>query len=114
MLKEEGYTVEVHSDGLDEEQLKDKIKDVTVLAIRSKTQVTQAVLDHDNRLMAIGAFCIGTNQIDLVECSRKGVAVFNAPYSNTRSVVELAIGHIIMLIRNLPDKIRQMHGWNLA
>ena len=84
------------------------IKGVSILGIRSKTNVTQKVLDNANRLMVIGAFCIGTNQIDTQTCLEKGVAVFNAPYSNTRSGVELAIAEIIMLMRNLPDKLQQM------
>ncbi|MDN5214172.1 phosphoglycerate dehydrogenase [Fulvivirgaceae bacterium BMA12] len=109
ILKEEGYTVEEHRAGLDENELCEKIKDVSVLGIRSKTQVTKKVLDHANRLIAIGAFCIGTNQIDLEEALKKGVTVFNAPYSNTRSVVELAIAEIILLMRNLPDKMTVMH-----
>ena len=109
LLQNEGYNVEVYPAGLDEDELCKKIKDVSVLGIRSKTQVTQKVLDHAERLIAIGAFCIGTNQIDLQGCLKKGVAVFNAPFSNTRSVVELAIAEMIMLMRNLPDKIVGMH-----
>ena len=113
-LKEDGFHVEEHPAGLDEDELIEKIKDVSVLGIRSKTQVTAKVLEHADRLMAIGAFCIGTNQIDLEECQRKGIAVFNAPYSNTRSVVELAIAEIIMLMRGITDKSAQMHKgkWN--
>ena len=87
----------------------ERIKGVSILGIRSKTHVTEKVLQNADRLLAIGAFCIGTNQIDLQGCSERGVAVFNAPFSNTRSVVELAIGEIIFLIRNLPDKIKAMH-----
>ena len=109
ILKEEGYQVEVHPGGLDEDELAERVKDVAILGIRSKTQVTAKVLENANRLLAIGAFCIGTNQIDLEGCLKKGIAVFNAPFSNTRSVVELAIGEIILLIRNLPDKIGLMH-----
>ena len=109
ILKDEGYTVDTYPAGLDEEELKEKIKDVSILGIRSKTQVTAAVLEEANRLLVIGAFCIGTNQIDLAAASNKGISVFNAPYSNTRSVVELAISEIIMLMRNLPDKIARMH-----
>ncbi|MCV9385897.1 phosphoglycerate dehydrogenase [Reichenbachiella ulvae] len=109
IVEEEGYQVEVHPAGLSEDELCEKIKDVSILGIRSKTQVTKRVLEHANRLMSIGAFCIGTNQIDLKECTKRGITVFNAPYSNTRSVVELAIGEMIMLIRNLPDKIASMH-----
>ena len=110
---DEGYDVELLSHALDEEELSEKIKGVHILGIRSKTNVTKKVLENANRLMAIGAFCIGTNQIDLNAALAKGVAVFNAPYSNTRSVVELAIGEIVMLLRNIPDKLRSMHdgGW---
>ena len=108
-LKEEGYQVEVHPAGMDEEELIEAIKDVSVLGIRSKTQVTSKVIDNAKRLHAVGAFCIGTNQIDLDACLQKGISVFNAPFSNTRSVVELAIAEIILLMRNLPDKVRMMH-----
>ena len=108
-LKEEGFTVETYPAGLDEDELCEKIKDISVLGIRSKTQVTAKVLENANRLMAIGAFCIGTNQIDLGACLQKGIAVFNAPYSNTRSVVELAIAEIIMLMRGIPEKNNAMH-----
>lgn len=109
LMKAEGFTVETYPAGLDEDELCEKIKNVSVLGIRSKTQVTAKVLEHANRLMAIGAFCIGTNQIDLKAATKKGVAVFNAPFSNTRSVVELAIAEMIMLIRNIPDKSNKMH-----
>ncbi len=108
-LKTEGYQVEVHPAGMTEEELSEAIKDVSILGIRSKTQVTAKVIKEAKRLLAVGAFCIGTNQIDLEACLKKGVAVFNAPFSNTRSVVELAIAEIILLMRNLPDKIRSMH-----
>ena len=109
LMKLEGYNVTTHSGAMDEDELAEKIKDVSVLGIRSKTQLTRKVLDNAPRLIAVGAFCIGTNQIDLEACLEKGIAVFNAPYSNTRSVVELAIGEIIMLSRNLPDKLKLMH-----
>ncbi len=114
IMKNEGYNVSTYSGGLDEEELAERIKDVSVLGIRSKTQLTAKVLENANRLIAVGAFCIGTNQIDLEACLKKGVAVFNAPFSNTRSVVELAIGEIILLTRNLPDRIGEMHQgvWN--
>lgn len=113
-LKEEGYNVEVYPAAMDEDELAERIKNVSVIGIRSKTHITEKVLKNANRLMAVGAFCIGTNQIDLDACLKKGVAVFNAPFSNTRSVVELAIAEIIMLMRNLPDKLRDMHQgkWN--
>jgi len=110
LMKKEGYNVTIHAGGLDENELCEKIKNVSILGIRSKTQVTQKVLDHANRLIAIGAFCIGTNQIDLNACLKKGVAVFNAPFSNTRSVVELAIANIIMLMRQVFDRSVAMHN----
>jgi D-3-phosphoglycerate dehydrogenase len=110
LFREEGFKVDVVAGGLDEDELAERIRDVSVLGIRSKTQVTRRVLESANKLMCIGAFCIGTNQIDLTACQERGVAVFNAPYSNTRSVVELAIGEIIMLIRNIPDKSYGMHA----
>src|SRR5258707_15120748 len=114
LVKAEGFTVESYPAGLDEDALYEKIKTVSVLGIRSKTQVTAKVLANADRLMAIGAFCIGTNQIDLVAATKKGVAVFNAPFSNTREVVELAMAEIIMLIRNIVDKSSKMHKgqWN--
>lgn len=113
-LQEEGYNVKVHPAGMDEDELIEAIKDVSILGIRSKTQVTKKVIENAPRLLAVGAFCIGTNQIDLTTCLRRGVAVFNAPFSNTRSVVEMAIAEIIMLMRNLPDKSVDMHNgkWN--
>ena len=108
-LRDDGFSVESYPAGLDEDELCEKIKGIHVLGIRSKTQVTAKVLEHANKLMAIGAFCIGTNQIDLEAALKKGIAVFNAPYSNTRSVVELAIAEIIMLMRGIPDKSADMH-----
>lgn len=108
-LRSEEYMVETRSEALGEDELCEVIKDVSILGIRSKTQITSKVLDHAKRLLSIGAFCIGTNQIDLEKCLEKGVTVFNAPFSNTRSVVELAIAEIILLMRNLPDRIRKMH-----
>ncbi|WP_109830411.1 phosphoglycerate dehydrogenase [Reichenbachiella versicolor] len=110
IVEEEGYQLEIHSAGMTEEELCERIKDVSIIGIRSKTNITKKVLDSAERLMAIGAFCIGTNQIDLAEATKKGIIVFNAPYSNTRSVVELAIAEMILLIRNLPDKISSMHS----
>ncbi len=108
-FKAEGFNVEVYPGGLDEDELCSKIKNISVLGIRSKTMVTARVLENANRLMTIGAFCIGTNQIDLKEATKRGVAVFNAPYSNTRSVVELVIGEIIILIRKTAEKSAMMH-----
>lgn len=109
LMKGEGFNVETYTAALTEEELCKKIKNINVLGIRSKTQVTAKVLEHANRLMTIGAFCIGTNQIDLKAATKKGIAVFNAPFSNTRSVVELAIAEMIMLMRNIADKSAKMH-----
>jgi D-3-phosphoglycerate dehydrogenase / 2-oxoglutarate reductase len=109
LLKAEGFNVETYHAAMTEEELIQKIKNVSVLGIRSKTQVTARVLEHANRLMVIGAFCIGTNQIDLKTATKKGIAVFNAPFSNTRSVVELAIAQMILLMRNITDKSIKMH-----
>ncbi len=108
-FEEQGFNVEFIKGALDEEELIEKIKDVTILGIRSKTMVTRRVLENAPRLIAIGAFCIGTNQIDLKTATERGIAVFNAPYSNTRSVVELAVGEMIMLIRNVFTKSVGMH-----
>ncbi|MDQ3194070.1 MAG: HAD-IB family phosphatase, partial [Bacteroidota bacterium] len=109
IFKTEGYQVETISKSLNEKELAEKIKDVSLLGIRSKTHVGPDVLKNANRLIGIGAFCIGTNQIDLNECLRKGIAVFNAPFSNTRSVVELALAEIIILMRNIFDKSNSLH-----
>jgi len=114
IFKKEGYNVEVMKDALDEAELTEKIQHVSILGIRSKTRVTAKVLANAPKLMQVGAFCIGTTQIELDACAKHGVAVFNAPYSNTRSVVELAIGEMIMLMRNIPDASAGMHigKWN--
>lgn len=109
IFEKEGYNVEYLETALNEEELCEKIVDVNILGIRSKTHVTEKVVKAAKRLINVGAFCIGTNQIDLEACSRDGVTVFNAPYMNTRSVVELAIAEIVLLVRNLPDKIMAMH-----
>ena len=94
---------------LGEKELIEEIKGVHILGIRSKTQVTREVLDAADKLLAVGAFCIGTNQIDLVAARSKGIAVFNAPYSNTRSVAELVMGLCVMLIRRISDKNAAAH-----
>jgi D-3-phosphoglycerate dehydrogenase len=113
-LESEGYLVETLGGALDEDELIERIGDVTLLGIRSKTQVTARVLANAPRLAAVGAFCIGTDQIDLPVATGSGVAVFNAPFSNTRSVVELAISEIIALTRRLTEKNSAMHAgvWN--
>ncbi|MBL7746082.1 MAG: phosphoglycerate dehydrogenase, partial [Chitinophagaceae bacterium] len=97
------------SKALTEEQLINEIKDVHILGIRSKTQITKKILDAAKKLQAIGCFCIGVNQVDLKSATKNGVVVFNAPYSNTRSVAELVIGASIMLIRRIPDKNKAAH-----
>ncbi|MCH2031952.1 MAG: phosphoglycerate dehydrogenase [Tenacibaculum sp.] len=110
----DGFTVETVSKSLPEDELIEKLKDVHVLGIRSKTQVTKKVIENAPRLLAVGAFCIGTKQIDLEACKENGIVVFNAPYSNTRSVVELAIGEIIMLMRSVFQRSTEIHNgeWN--
>lgn len=94
---------------LDEEELMERIRDVHILGIRSKTRVTKRVLDAADKLLAVGTFCIGTDQVDMAEARRQGVVVFNAPFSNTRSVAELTIGAAIMLMRRVPDKNKAAH-----
>ncbi|AQS93679.1 3-phosphoglycerate dehydrogenase [Polaribacter sp. BM10] len=113
-LSKDGFSVETVSKSLSEDELIEKIKDVHVLGIRSKTNVTQKVVDAAEKLMVVSAFCIGTKQIDLEACKEKGIVVFNAPYSNTRSVVELAIGEIIMLMRSVFQRSTEIHNgqWN--
>lgn len=109
-LKASGYAEIVKLSGaLGEADLIREIKGVHILGIRSKTRVTEAVLAKADKLLAIGAFCIGVNQIDLKSATKKGVAVFNAPYSNTRSVAELVIGLCVVLIRKIADKNRAAH-----
>jgi D-3-phosphoglycerate dehydrogenase len=105
-----GYTqVEKITKAMTEDELTREIKDVHILGIRSKTQITPKILDAAKKLQAIGCFCIGVNQVNLEAATKKGVVVFNAPYSNTRSVAELVIGLAIMLIRRIPDKNKAAH-----
>jgi D-3-phosphoglycerate dehydrogenase len=114
-FKDQGYTdVKKIAGALSEEELIKAIKDVHILGIRSKTFISKKVLDSAKKLQAIGCFCIGTNQVDIKACKQKGIAVFNAPYSNTRSVAELVIGASIMLIRKIVDKNKAAHEgiWN--
>ena len=109
-FRDSGYSsVKKIPGALSEEQLIKEIKDVHLLGIRSKTQVTSRVLDAAKKLQTIGCFCIGVNQVDLKYATQKGIAVFNAPYSNTRSVAELVMAASIMLIRRIPDKNRAAH-----
>ena len=109
-----GYTnIEFHKTALPESTLIEKIKGAHFIGIRSRTQLTENVLSHANKLIAVGCFCIGTNQVDLDAASKKGVVVFNAPYSNTRSVAELILGQLIILLRGLLHKNETCHngGW---
>ncbi|MGN6598790.1 MAG: phosphoglycerate dehydrogenase [Actinomycetes bacterium] len=109
LLDSAGWDVTTVTKAYSEAELVDALPGVALLGIRSKTHVTEAVLDAGRDLLAVGAFYIGTNQIELAAAARRGVAVFNAPYSNTRSVVELALGEIIALTRRLTEKDRGMH-----
>ncbi len=106
-----GYSnIEFQTKALGEEDLCEAIKGVHVLGIRSKTQITERVLESADKLLAIGCFCIGTNQVDLDGALKRGVAVFNAPYSNTRSVAELVMGLFVMLMRRISDKNTAAHN----
>lgn len=107
---QEGYQVEALAGAPREEELCKKIETVHLLGIRSNTRLTANVLAHARRLWAVGCFCIGTNQVDLIRARQQGVAVFNAPYSNTRSVAELVIGEIIMLVRRVFEKSKAAHN----
>ena len=109
IFEEEGYNVETLTSSISEKELIKKIKNVSIIGIRSKTNLNKKILSNSKRLLAIGAFCIGTNQIDLEIAKEKGIIVFNAPYSNTRSVVEIVIGQIIFLMRNIIKKNIEMH-----
>ncbi|MEJ7599523.1 MAG: phosphoglycerate dehydrogenase [Kofleriaceae bacterium] len=105
----EGFQVESVKGSLPEDELAARVRDAHVLGIRSKTQVTPKVLDEGRRLLAVGAFCIGTNQVSLAHANRRGVPVFNAPFSNTRSVAELILAEVVMLSRHLGDRSREVH-----
>lgn len=109
VYQDELFNVELLKPSLDVKELSRKIKNVHILGMRSKTYVDREVLQHANKLWAIGAYCIGTNNIDLAAAQDNGIAVFNAPYSNTRSVVELALAEIILLARQAIDKNSKMH-----
>lgn len=114
VLRAAGYSqIESLPGALPEDELKHRIADVHFLGIRSRTQLTAEVLAHAQRLAAVGCFCIGTNQVDLSAASARGVAVFNAPFSNTRSVAELVLAEAILLMRGIPEKNAVSHrgGW---
>ena len=110
-IEKAGYTnIEYLSHAIDEDALIKKIKGVRFIGIRSRTQLTEKVLSAADKLAGIGCFCIGTNQVDLQAAKMKGVPVFNAPYSNTRSVAELVIGQLILLLRGIPEKNHKVHN----
>lgn len=113
-LNAAGYTnIEYLSHSLGEEELLEKIADAHFIGIRSRTQLTANVFEAAKKLVAVGCFCIGTNQVDLQAATRRGVAVFNAPFSNTRSVAELVLAQAILLLRGIPEKNAVAHrgGW---
>ena len=113
-LRAAGYTqIESIAGALPEDELKQKIADVHFVGIRSRTQLTADVFAHAPKLVAVGCFCIGTNQVDLNAARERGIAVFNAPYSNTRSVAELVLAEAILLLRGIPEKNAVAHrgGW---
>ncbi|KAJ0158604.1 D-3-phosphoglycerate dehydrogenase 1 [Colletotrichum tanaceti] len=114
ILTEQGYQVEALKTSLPEDQLIEKIRDVHVIGIRSKTKLTEKVLREAKNLLVIGCFCIGTNQVDLEYAAAHGIAVFNSPFANSRSVAELVIAEIITLARQLGDRSNEMHlgTWN--
>jgi D-3-phosphoglycerate dehydrogenase len=115
VLHTAGYSnIEYLKTALDEDVLIEKIKDAHFVGIRSRTQITARVLDAAEKLTAIGCFCIGTNQVDLDSAMERGIPVFNAPYSNTRSVAELVLGQLILLLRGIPEKNALVHrgGWS--
>ena len=114
VIRAAGYTqIETVSGALPDEELKRKIADVHFVGIRSRTQLTEEVFAHAGKLVAVGCFCIGTNQVDLNAARERGIAVFNAPYSNTRSVAELVLAEAILLLRGIPEKNAVAHrgGW---
>ncbi|MEI8594779.1 phosphoglycerate dehydrogenase [Photobacterium sp. SP02] len=110
VLKQAGYeNIEYHKGSLAGDELLDAIKDAHFVGIRSRTQLTEEVFDAAKKLIAVGCFCIGTNQVDLAEANRRGIPVFNAPFSNTRSVAELVLGEILLLLRGIPEKNAKAH-----
>lgn len=114
ILSGQGYQVEALKTSLPEDELIEKIRDVQVIGIRSKTKLTERVLREAKNLLVIGCFCIGTNQVDLDYAARAGICVFNSPFANSRSVAELVIAEIITLARQLGDRSNEMHRgtWN--
>uniref|UniRef100_Q0I102 D-3-phosphoglycerate dehydrogenase n=1 Tax=Histophilus somni (strain 129Pt) TaxID=205914 RepID=Q0I102_HISS1 len=115
VLKAAGYTnIEYHRKALEPDELKIAIKDAHFIGIRSRTSLTEDILAEATKLIAIGCFCIGTNQVDLEAAKARGIPVFNAPFANTRSVAELVLGEILLLMRNIPQANADVHRglWN--
>ena len=109
-LKAQGYSnIEYLKTSLPEDELIEQIKDVHFIGIRSRTQLTENVFSHAKKLIAVGCFCIGTNQVNLSAAKERGIVVFNAPFSNTRSVAELVLGQILLLIRRVPERSAKAH-----
>lgn len=114
-LRAAGYTnIEFHKGALDTEELKASIRDAHFIGLRSRTHLTEDVIAAAEKLVAIGCFCIGTNQVDLNAAAKRGIPVFNAPFSNTRSVAELVIGELLLLLRGIPEANAKAHRgvWN--
>ena len=113
-FRDAGYDVEAHKTALDERELTEKVREASILGVRSKTRITPPVLEAAKKLVAVGAFCIGVDKIDGKTAGERGIAVFNDPHSNSRSVAELVMGEIIMLLRRTFSASTQMHSgeWN--
>ncbi|WP_306331691.1 phosphoglycerate dehydrogenase [Vibrio injensis] len=110
VLQAAGYSnIEYHKGSLEENELLEAVKDVHFIGIRSRTNLTESVINAANKLVAIGCFCIGTNQVNLEAAAQRGIPVFNAPFSNTRSVAELVLGEILLLLRGIPEKNALAH-----
>jgi D-3-phosphoglycerate dehydrogenase len=110
VLQDAGYTnIEYHKGSLAEDELLEAVKDVHFIGIRSRTNLTEEVFQAANKLVAVGCFCIGTNQVELTAATKRGIPVFNAPFSNTRSVAELVLGEILLLLRGVPEKNALAH-----
>ncbi|HVW24510.1 MAG TPA: hypothetical protein VHC69_04040 [Polyangiaceae bacterium] len=110
LFRAEGFYVDALDKALTEDELVRRIGEYDVLGIRSKTRVTERVLSAAPRLITVGCFCIGTNQVELGVANRLGIPVFNAPFSNTRSVAELVLCEIVILSRRIVDRVREMHA----
>lgn len=110
VLESAGYTnIEYHKGSLSDEELLEAVKDVHFIGIRSRTNISEEVFQAANKLAAVGCFCIGTNQVDLKAAAKRGIPVFNAPFSNTRSVAELVLGQVLLLLRGIPEKNALAH-----